>query len=97
MAYGMYMDKQCTPNTREDRAMRDTKKADVTLSTGRVVSHRRRTSGAWDAYIADDPESELTDREWTEYCCRVSGQHHPHFGGECISWEDAERISRDGP
>jgi hypothetical protein len=71
-------------------------KADVPLSTGRVVTHRLLPSGAYEARILDE-DSELTEREWQEYCCRVSGQHHPHFCGECISWDDAERISRDGP
>ncbi len=41
---------------------------DVTLSTGRVVTHRYMENGAQFAHIANDEKAEMTDAEWEEYC-----------------------------
>ena len=41
-------------------------KKDITLSTGRVVTHERMDNGAWNAVPTTGPD-ELTEAEWIEY------------------------------
>lgn len=46
-------------------------KADITLSTGRVISHRPylsngKPNGATEAYVKGG--GNMTDAEWIEYC-----------------------------
>lgn len=45
-----------------------TLRADVTLSTGRVVTHRHKSNGAQEAIVKDDELSPITVAEWQELC-----------------------------
>lgn len=42
--------------------------ADITLSTGRVVKHRRMANDAQEAVDANGDRFEMTEAEWQEYC-----------------------------
>jgi len=42
----------------------------ITLSTGRIVEHKRLSNDAQEAYPTSGPE-ELTDDEWIEYCDKL--------------------------
>ena len=44
-------------------------RADMHLSTGRIVKHRRLGNGAWHAFATPGPE-ELMPAEWEEYLRR---------------------------
>ena len=44
-------------------------KPDVTLSSGRVVSHYVMNNGAQHAYMADG--GRMSEAEWSDYCIRV--------------------------
>lgn len=41
-------------------------KPDITLSTGRVVTHKENPAGYTDANLTDG--GEMTEAEWQEYC-----------------------------
>lgn len=45
-------------------------KPDIVLASGRVVTHTRLQSGAWEAVPTTGPE-ELTNDEWSDYCERL--------------------------
>ncbi len=41
---------------------------DVTLSTGRVIRHRRMSNGAQQAFIVGDESAGMKEKEYSEYC-----------------------------
>lgn len=48
-------------------------KEDVTLSTGRRVTHRPMTNGAHEAVMVDGPDT-MSEAEWDDYCAIVKAQ-----------------------
>ena len=44
-------------------------KPDITLSSGRVVTHTREAGGNWLATMADG--GPMSEAEWSDYCLRV--------------------------
>lgn len=55
-------------------------KEDVSLSTGRVVTHRPTTNGASEAIILGDESAPMTDAEWDEYCEVVKARSRKALG-----------------
>ena len=49
--------------------MQSNTKPDITLSSGRVVTHTREARGNWLATMADG--GPMSEAEWSDYCLRV--------------------------
>lgn len=45
--------------------------ADLVLSTGRTITHRRLANGAQEALVVGTANGAMTDAEWAEYVART--------------------------
>lgn len=49
----------------------------ITLSTGRIITHAFMTNGAQSANILGDESATMTEAEWDEYCELLKGVRNP--------------------
>lgn len=49
----------------------------ITLSTGRIITHAFMTNGAQSANVLGDESATMTEAEWDEYCELLKGVRNP--------------------